>query len=71
MELTKKTFDIYPYNEHVHCIVVKSSRLASKVNKYLKSYYPADTKFKEGDECLFKVPNSMLSGLCIILGVKG
>lgn len=70
MELTKAKYELYPINDHVHSLVVKNPRLCKKVNQYLNHYYPVDTKFSQGEEVLFKVPNSKLDGILIILGVK-
>jgi hypothetical protein len=54
MEFTSKTIEIYPKDtaKTTHICVVKDARVASQLNRILRTY-PLDTRFKKGEEPRF------------------
>lgn len=70
MEVKTKNFEIYPYDDATHVIVVTSSpRLTKKLNKILAYPYDRKTKFTDTDEAKFKVSNDKLKDTLITLGL--
>lgn len=59
------------HNDGCHSIIAYKSSVARKLNKVLGgSYYEKGTKFKDGDEVLFKVPSNILDSIIQKIGSK-
>lgn len=70
MEVKTKNFEIYPYDETTHTIVVSNSpRLTKKLNRILNYQYDRKTKFSDTDEAKFKVSNDKLQDTLLSLGL--
>jgi hypothetical protein len=70
MQITRAKYEIYPSSETSHALIVKEGKLAKKINKLLKYYYPADTKFTDEEEPMFKFDNKQLLMVKVALGIK-
>jgi hypothetical protein len=70
MTLTKTKYEIYPYSEKQHALIVKNARLAKKINSALNYYYPENTQFELNAEPLFKFDNSKLPLIKTLLRIK-
>lgn len=67
MNFTNSRIDIYPTSDTTHAVVLKSNRLANKLNKYL-NYYP-DYTIKDGEQPVFKFDNKHLDMVVLLLGL--
>lgn len=68
-ELTTQKLEIYP-DAGGYRAIVKHYKQAAKLNKLLK-HYPADVRFVDGDEVMFKFTPEQLASVKAVLRIKG
>lgn len=58
MELKTARYELYPYNQTTHAVVIYDAPLANKLNKLLQ--LPYDCKIQQHEEPVFRFDNSQL-----------